>query len=209
MPQMQMAREADILSLNIVVDWCAFMREECENWIAANSEEIGGMDQNGEAIIVEIDETKYFYRKYHRGQWREGNWIFGGIERESGRCFLVEVPDQRADTLHACILQHILPGTHIISDGWASYARIGRINHGIYEHSVAVHEHNFVDPNNDNTHTQNVKNMWMQAKRKLTRQFGTSRVLFPQYLHEFVYRNQFRDEDVFANFIVTLGDNYA
>lgn len=209
MPQLQMAREADIRSLNKVVDWCACMREECEKWIEANSGAIGGMDENGEAIVVEIDETKYFHRKYHRGLWREGHWVFGGIERESGRCFLVEVPDRRAVTLHACIEQHILPGSHIISDGWASYAHIDRICDGIYEHSVIVHERHFVDPNDDTAHTQNIENMWMRAKRKLKRQFGTSRQLFPQYLHEFIYRNQFRNNDIFPHFIITIGDNYA
>lgn len=34
---------------------------------------------------------------------------------------LIEVPNGRAQTLQACIEQHILPGTHIISDGWPAY----------------------------------------------------------------------------------------
>lgn len=209
MPQLQMAREADVQCLKKVVDWCAFMREETENWIAANPDEIGGFDDNGQSIIVEIDETKFFHRKYHRGQWREGHWVFGGIERHSGRCFLVQVADRRAVTLQAAIEQHILPGSHIISDGWAAYAHIDQINQGLYQHSVVVHDSHFVDPHDDTVHTQNIENMWMRAKRKLKRQFGTSRALFPQYLHEFVYRNRFRNEDIFGNFLITLADNYA
>lgn len=209
MPQSQMAREADVAHLDTVIDWCNFMREECEVWIQRNAQEIGGMDGNGAPIIVEIDETKFFHRKYHRGQWREGHWVFGGIERESGRCFLVEVPNRRADTLQACIESHILPGSHIISDGWAAYANIAQIGYGIYEHSVVIHQQHFVNPNDANVHTQTIENTWMRAKRKLKRQFGTSRALFPSYLHEFVYRNRFRGEDIFNNYIVTLGDNYA
>ena len=92
--------------------------------------EIGGID-----VVVEIDETKFFHRKYHRGLWREGHWVFGGIERGSGRCFLVEVPDRTRETLEDKIKQYILPGSHIISDGWPSYARIENINGGIYQSS--------------------------------------------------------------------------
>ena len=75
------------------------------------------MNEDGTSVVVEIDETKFFHRKYHRGQWRPGHWVFGGIERGSGKCFLVEVPDRRAVTLKEAIMQYILPGTHIISDG--------------------------------------------------------------------------------------------
>lgn len=208
MPQSQMMRESKA-NEKTAVDWSNFMREECEKWIEGHSGEIGGMDDNGDPIVVEIDESKYFHRKFHRGQWREGHWVFGGIERESGRCFLVEVPNRRADTLAACIEQHILPGSHIVSDGWAAYANIERIQNGIYQHSVVVHQHNFVNPDDDSVHTQNIENLWMRAKRKLKRQFGTSRALFPSYLHEFVYRNCFRADDMHKSFLVTLGENYA
>ena len=122
---------------------------------------------------------------------------------------MVEVPDRRAVTLQALIEEHILPGSHIISDGWAAYTNINLIGQGIYEHSVVVHQHNFVDPNDAEVHTQNVENLWMRAKRKLKRQFGTSRDLFPSYLHEFVFRNQFRRQDMFTNYLVTVAENYA
>ena len=115
------------------------------------------MNEDGTSVVVEIDKTKFFHRKYHRGQWRPGHWVFGGIERGSGKCFLVEVPDRRAVTLKEAIVQYILPGTHIISDGWAAYAQIENINHGIYRHDVIVHHEHFVNPNDDAIHTQNVE----------------------------------------------------
>jgi len=49
-------------------------------------------------------------------QWRDGHWVFGGIERDSGKCFLIEVPDRCAATLQPLIEQYILPGSHIMSD---------------------------------------------------------------------------------------------
>ena len=134
--------------------------------------EIGGIDENGESLVVEIDETKFFHRKYHRGLWGEGHWIFGGIERGSGRCFLVEVPDRTRETLEDKIKQYFLPGSHKISDGRPSYARIENINGRIYTHQVIIHEH-FVYPDDSNIHTQNVENIWMRVKRKLRLQFGS------------------------------------
>jgi hypothetical protein len=63
------------------VDWCSFFREVCEGYLIDNPLIIGGLDDVGNSKIVEIDESKFFHRKYHRGQWREGHWVFGGVER--------------------------------------------------------------------------------------------------------------------------------
>ena len=41
--------------------------------------------------MVEIDESKFGERKYHRGRRFEGQWVFGRVERESGHCFMVPV----------------------------------------------------------------------------------------------------------------------
>jgi len=81
--------------------------------------------------------------------------------RKSGKCFLVEVPDRREQTLLQLSETHytiILPGSHIVSDGWRSYANISRIHNGIYEHSVGVHQHSFVNPDDGEVHTQNIEN---------------------------------------------------
>lgn len=122
------------------------------------------MHANGQPIIVEIHKYKYFHRKYHRGQWRAGHWVFGGIERESGKCFLTEVPDCSANTLLPLIEQYILPGSHIMSDGWAAYANIRAIQHGIYLHSVVVHQQHFIDPQDSDVHTECVENMWSETE---------------------------------------------
>jgi len=65
--------------------------------------------------------------------------------RKSGKCFPVEVPPRREQTLLQLIERHILPGSHIVCDGWRSYANINRIHNGIY---VGLHQHNFVNPDN-------------------------------------------------------------
>jgi hypothetical protein len=47
--------------------------------------------------------------------------VFGGVERESGRTFLVPVPDRTADILMAIIDAWIEPGTTVISDCCGAY----------------------------------------------------------------------------------------
>ena len=79
---------------NTAVDWDMFCRETCEVTIQRNSEKLGG-----DGKVVQIDESKVGKRKYHRGHRVEGQWVFGGIEEDSRRCFLVAVEDQSEATL--------------------------------------------------------------------------------------------------------------
>ncbi|GAB1604318.1 hypothetical protein Ahia01_000713200 [Argonauta hians] len=204
-PQSQIAKET-CLSPKTLVDFCNFQREICKKYLEDHPQTLGGIDDNGESIIVEIDESKFFHRKYHRGTWHVGHWVFGAIERHSGRCCVIEVPDRRRETLMPIIRRWILPGSRIISDGWAAYAQIE--NESVYKHDVIVHQSNFVDPNNTEIHTQSIENTWMRAKRKIRRQFGTSQRLFPSYLNEFLWRNRFRDGNLFFHFLVCVIEQY-
>ena len=62
--------------------------------------------------------------KYHRGERVEGQWVFGGVERDTGKCFLEPVENRSAQTLMTLIEEWILPGSIIISDSWKSYSTI-------------------------------------------------------------------------------------
>jgi hypothetical protein len=43
-------------------------------------------------------------------------WVFGGVERHTGNCFLIVVSNLSSSTLLAVIKEWIKPGTTIISD---------------------------------------------------------------------------------------------
>ncbi|EFA07042.2 hypothetical protein TcasGA2_TC010016 [Tribolium castaneum] len=75
---------------------------------------------------------------------------------------------------------------------------------------VIIHEQNFVNPNDPEIHTQNVENLWMRTKHKLRRQFGTSEDLFVSYLHEFIWRNKFRQvrDYLFNEFLLCIVKQY-
>jgi transposase-like protein len=87
--------------------------------VLGSSQKIGGLKKN-----VDIDESKVGRRKYNRGHAMKRQWVFGGVEREPGRTFLVPVLDGTAETLMAVIYDWIHPGTTVISDCWAAYQDI-------------------------------------------------------------------------------------
>lgn len=107
---------------------------------------------------------------------------------------------KNAATLEQVISAHVLPGTIIVTDGWAGYDNIDHINNGVYQHEVVVHAQNFVDPNHPEVNTQAAEGLWMQAKRKLRYQSGTSRALFPSYLDAFQWRFSHKIHPFWATF---------
>ena len=87
--------------------------------------------------------------------------VFAAIEWDSGLCMQV-VPDRTVQTLVPIIQQWCLPGTHIISDGWAAYKNLAQLKGGgVYLHDVVVHQQNFVDHLHPELHTKNSENLWM------------------------------------------------
>jgi hypothetical protein len=124
-----------------------FYRETMMVFLEGCSEKIGGPNK-----IVEFDESKYGRRKYHRGHPVKGQWVFGGVERGSGRAFLVPVPDRTAETLTALVHAWVELGTTVISDCWGAYHDLG--SHG-YFHRTVNHSVGFVHPEFINTVTTN------------------------------------------------------
>ncbi|KAJ8937695.1 hypothetical protein NQ314_011751, partial [Rhamnusium bicolor] len=81
------------------------------HWAAVNSENIGGPNK-----IVEIDEAKIGKRKYNRGRYLEGQWVFGAIERGTKRFFHEAIEQRNTETLLGIIKQRILSGTTVHSN---------------------------------------------------------------------------------------------
>uniref|UniRef100_A0A1I8BQX5 DDE_Tnp_IS1595 domain-containing protein n=1 Tax=Meloidogyne hapla TaxID=6305 RepID=A0A1I8BQX5_MELHA len=78
--------EAEIKGSKTAVDWASFCREVLLADFIDNFEPLGG-----EGRTVEIDESKFGKRKYWRGHRVEGVWVFGALERETGRIFMQPV----------------------------------------------------------------------------------------------------------------------
>lgn len=94
-------QEAGIMfSSNALIGWKRKLREIIYRKMITNFHAIGGP-----GMIVEIDETKVGKRKYNRGHRVEGQWVFGGICRETGDVFMIPVPDRTRATLKPLIEQ--------------------------------------------------------------------------------------------------------
>jgi len=92
------------------VDWASFCREVLYHACTVNAEQLGRLIipylfpcinikkiisiLGGEGAIVEIDESKFGKRKFHRGHRVEGVWVFGAFERGSGRLLMAPVENR-------------------------------------------------------------------------------------------------------------------
>jgi len=80
-------------------DWYKFFRKMASQMLDHDKEEnmLGGYDDNGEPIIVEIDETKMGKRKHNKGRRVNASWVIGMVERtKQRRCAWVVVEKRDA-----------------------------------------------------------------------------------------------------------------
>lgn len=105
----------------------------------------------GPGTEVEIDETMISKKqKSHVGTKLPEVWLFGGVERKTGRWFAEIVEDRSRATLTRHIITYIRPATKIISDKWASYVSEGfdlsSLEGQRYLHESVNHSEHFKDP---------------------------------------------------------------
>ncbi|GFX80061.1 putative transposase-like protein [Trichonephila clavipes] len=62
--------------------WRHFVHEKVLDHVELTSSKIGGVGK-----VVQVDESKFGKRKFHKGRHVEGQWVFGGVERDSGKQF--------------------------------------------------------------------------------------------------------------------------
>ncbi|XP_068233875.1 uncharacterized protein, partial [Palaemon carinicauda] len=160
------------LNNHTIVDWCSFCREVLISWGLRHSRKIGGP-----GLTVEIDESKFGKRKYNVGRVIEGQWVFGGICRETRDLFFVPVQDRSAETLLAIICQYIAEGTTVISDCWKAYNCLEKEG---YKHPTVNHSVNFVDPVTG-AHTNTIERTWRGTKA-LVPKYGRRKGHFVGYL---------------------------
>ena len=144
------------------VDWDSFCREVCEITLMHDSCKIVGPGK-----MVQIDESRDGKPKYHHGHRVEGQRVFGGIEQDSRKCFILTVEDRSEANSFQLIknglLQELLlfqiAGNPILSNPQM---------HG-YTHETVNHSKEFVNKNGK--HTNKIEGQWRHLKTGLP-EFG-------------------------------------
>ncbi|XP_066959376.1 uncharacterized protein [Macrobrachium rosenbergii] len=164
-------------------DWSSYCREVIVNWCIRQKKQIGGP-----GTTVEIDEAKFGKRKYNVGRVIEGQWVFGGVCRQTREFFVVPVDNRTSATLLAVIKDYIVPGTTIVSDCWRAYDCLK--DEG-YVHLTVNHSMNFVDPVTG-AHTNTIERRWREL-RETTPRYGRRRYNFVGYLAVAYFKIHFDD----------------
>lgn len=141
-----------------LVDWYNFCREVCFVDLKSKSKKIGGKGKH-----VEIDESVFGKRKYNKGRFKDGQWVVGGIERESGVCFFETVEKRDNKTLLEVILRNVEKETTIITDEWKGYKDLEQQT---YKHLKVNHSKGFVNPYT-NQHTNTIESTWGKVSKNL------------------------------------------
>ena len=187
------------LSNKTVTEWTNFFRESCICAVIDNSAPIGG---NG--VEVEIDESKFGKRKYHKGHKVEGQWVFGGHEKYNKKqIFMIPVPNRKESTLIPIIKRWIKPGTIIHSDCWKAYSKLSALG---YTHVTVNHSKEFVNKESAAC-TNSIESDWRHAKLQMP-SYGTHIGDHVGYLAEFMWRRSNCDKDKFAQLITDINETF-
>ena len=190
------------VSQNTVTNYFQAFRMACKHYIENETIfKIGGPGYN-----VEIDETIMSKRKNNSGRVLPEIWVFGGVCRETGERFALQVPDRSAMTLIPIIQKYVAPFSTIHTDCWKSYNTLSTLPQ-FYIHKTVNHSKNFIDPVTG-SHTQNVERMWREVKRIKRRYEGINRRDIDDHISEYLWRvnNGVNRSNCFAKSIILVTD---
>jgi len=74
------------ISKKTAVNWVSFCLEVIYDAFILNKQKLGDP-----GVEVEIDESKFWRRKYYKGHRVESQWVFGIFERGTGRVVMILV----------------------------------------------------------------------------------------------------------------------
>ena len=155
----------------------------------------------GEGIVVEIDESKFGKRKYHRGHRVEGVWVIGGVERTDQRLMFAEVVERRdEETLLEVISRHVAPGSIVHTDLWRGYTNLSQFLN--VQHRTVNHSQHFINPE-DETHTNTIEGTWNGIKMKIPSR-KRSREGMDEHLLEFIWRRK-NEANLWNGFLQSIG----
>jgi len=185
-----------VLTRKTVSVWASLVRDAIITYFEKNKVKVGGFSDDGTSLIVEMDESLFFKRKYNRGLIRNGQWYVAGVERGSKKAFIVPVENRNANTMRNIIVDNVHQGSTIVTDEWRAYGAALR-NLPEFTHLTVNHSFNFVDPDDPSIHTQSVESFWSHCKKDLRRKNGINKTAEFDHLVKFIWE---RGVDKFKKF---------
>ena len=143
---------------------------------------------------VEVDETYIGgHEPYLPGGRARGKKVLVGVAVEVhepkgfGRCRMAPLADLSAPTLHAFVIDHIEPGSYVITDGWPGYNGLSKSG---YVHDQRSQRAARARGEDTSSSLPGVHRIASLTKRWLlgTHQGSVADVHLPSYLNEFVFR---------------------
>ncbi|KAG1225706.1 hypothetical protein G6F67_009231 [Rhizopus microsporus] len=165
-----------------LTDWYQVLQKDLQQ----NDCKIGGYDVDGNPIVVEIDESKFGKRKYHRGHRVEGVWVVGGVEKTPERkCFLVVVNNRNTETMDTIIQNYVADGSIVHTDCWRAYESMVNLGMNLIHRTVS-HSVTFRD---GDVHTNTIEGTWNGIKMNVTPALRTKKMV-PWLLIELIWQRK-------------------
>ncbi|KAG0424852.1 hypothetical protein DMUE_6071 [Dictyocoela muelleri] len=137
----------------------------------------------GKEVIVEADESLMASSKYGYGYFPKQVWVFGVVERGTGRCYIQVVNDRKRKTLENIISKIVEESTIIVTDQAKAYNKLSDIG---FKHFTVCHKKNFVDPETG-AHTQTIESLWNHFKKKKHLEYGIAKTRLESYCQVFCF----------------------
>lgn len=186
------------LNPHTIVDLYSFIKEVYINDAICNSVQIGGTGE-----VVHIDEGKIGTRKNNCSRPVKGNWVLGGIQRNSRLSFLVSVKKRNRATLIRLIRKWVKPGTQIITECLEHYNTLNSYN---FTHITVNHSRQFMDPVSG-PHTNNIERAWRDIRGRVPKS-GARTKNFVGYLAEYMFQRRYIPEERIHHFFFAAAKLY-
>ncbi|KAI4293474.1 hypothetical protein PAPHI01_2748, partial [Pancytospora philotis] len=141
----------------------------------------------GPGVVVEVDESKFGKRKFHRGHRVDGTWVLGAVEKASRkRILMLPVANRTRETLLGILARYVHFESRMRSDMWRGYIGAAKL-FAAYE--TVNHSLHFRDPVTG-VHTNTIEGNWAAVRAQTPVRSRTRRLVW-LYLLRFMLRREY------------------